>query len=158
MQEGYPQEEQERKVKLFKTAKGSVYTYGPEGKTTRFKTVTGEQRPQQDITVFADLSPDEEHEVLSGYLLGGKSKTKVYVLEVEQPDKPPRIVRDIGEVKDPKKVYLGVIKDGAYSLFKQVSVTPVVGWNVFDHRHYQEDGQWYSDRHLGNKVTEIEYK
>lgn len=145
-------------IKSFKTAQGSVYTYDSEGKTTRFKTATGEKMERQDITVFVDLTPDEEQEVLRGYLHKEDDNIKVYVLEVEQSDKPPRIIRDINQVKDSGKIALGVLKNGSWSLFKKASVTPIVGWSVFDHKHYQKNGDWFSDRHLGNKVTEINYE
>ena len=95
MSEGGVQTEvKERKpliVKSFKTAKGSVYTYDKDRKTTRFKTATGEQEPRQDITVFVDLTPDEEQEVLSAYLLGGDSPSRVYVLEANKTDNKPRV-------------------------------------------------------------------
>ena len=113
---------------------------------------------RQDVTVFVDLTPNEEQEVLRGYLHKENDNTKVYVLEVEQKGKPPRIIRDVSEIKDPEKISLGVLKNGSWSLLKKASTTPTVGWNVFDHKHYQKNGEWLSDRHLGNKVTEINYE
>jgi hypothetical protein len=151
-------EAEPKKVKSFKTAKGSVYTYDNDGKTTRFKTATGERLPRQDITVFVDLNQDEEDTVLSGYLHGGDKNAKVYILELGQPGEQPTVLRDIRDVRNQSKVALAVIEDGTYKLLKKASSQPVVGWNTFDHRHYQENGEWFSDRHLGNKVTEIEYE
>ncbi|MGH7157240.1 MAG: hypothetical protein ACREGG_03985 [Candidatus Saccharimonadales bacterium] len=150
-------EEIERKVAGFRTAKGSIYTYGPEGKTTRFKTAAGEQQERQDITVFSPLTIEEEQDYLLAYRSEDRDgKTKVYVVE-RQPDDSARIVRDVTEVKDPDRVYLTIVKDGQIVKNNKAFLQPVVGYSVFDTRHFQENGQPMTERHLGNKVTEIIY-
>ncbi len=146
-----------RRVKSFSTERGSVYTYDSDGKSTRFRTATQEQCPREDITVFVDLDGLEEADVLSA-MYSTSSTMKAHVLEVEEEGKSPRIIRDISEVKDPNKVAVGVIKDGSYRLFKKASVTPVVGWCPFEYRRFEEDGQWFSSRHVGNRVTNVEYE
>jgi len=151
-----------RRVKTFKTAQGSIYTYDQDGKTTRFKTATGEQQKRQDITVFANLTPDEEQEVLHAYQhVDDKYKnSKVYIVE-RQKGNVPKFLFDIKDIKDPNEICLVVILDkntGAYSLVKKASVTPTVGSNAFDMRQWNEDGQTLRERHLGNKVVDIQYE
>lgn len=150
--------ETEKRVKSFKTAKGSVYTYDKDGKTTRYKTASQEPQDRQDITVFVNLSLDEEQEVLRAYrhVDDAHKNSKVYVLE-KQRDGKPKVIREIGEITDPQSIYLAVLTDGNYSLLKKASTIPTIGQDVFDSRQFKENGQWFTERHFGNKVTEIEY-
>jgi hypothetical protein len=152
-------EEPRKQVKSFKTAQGSVYTYDHDGKTTRFKAATSEKFDRQDVTVFIDLTPEEEQEFLRAYRHPTKEdeKLKVYVLE-RQPDNTPKIIRDVKEIKTPDQIYLGIIADGKVITTTKASVTPSVGYQPFDSRHYQENGEWFTQRHIGNKITEIEYQ
>jgi len=78
------------------------------------------------------------------------------VLE-RQPDDFGKIIRNVGEVQDPNRVYLAIVRDGKITKNTKASVQPIVGYNVFDSRHYQEDEAWMTERHFGNKVTEITY-
>jgi len=145
------------KVASFKTEMGSIYTYDDEGKTTRYKTATGEQMEQQDITVFAPMTGLEQAEFLEAYHLNNSGRTKVYILE-RQDDDSPKIIRDISEIRDPARIYLGILRDGAVIKTKQVSIEPIVGTNVFDMRSFEENGQRFTERHLGNRVTEVAYQ
>lgn len=150
--------ESEPRVKSFKTAKGSVYTYDSEGKTTRFKTATAEQYERQDLTVFTDLSSDEERIFLEAINIeGGATPTKVYVVE-RQPDDSALVVRDVAQVKDPARLYLTIVKNGQITENKPVSLVPFEGANTFDTRHFEENGQMMTERHLGNKVIRIDYE
>lgn len=152
-------EANKQRIKSFKTSQGSVYTYDAEGKTTRFKTATNEQMNKQDITVFVDLSPEQEQIVLNAYLPDGEThdRTKVYVLE-KNPDGTPKVIRDVAEVTDPSKLYLAVIEDNTrYTLLKRASLTPKPNHSVFDSRQFEKDGGWFTERHLGNRVVDIEF-
>ncbi len=146
-------------VNSFKSAHGSVYTYDAEGKTIRYKTATKKQHKRQDITVFVDLTPQEEQEFLEAYRHPAKQdkNLKVYIFEKQQDDRL-RIIRNIKEITDPNRIYLGIMRDGKVTTTKKAFLTPVVGYNVFDTRYFQENGKWYEERHLGNKITEIEYE
>lgn len=153
------QETNPRRVRSFKTAKGSVYTYDQDGKTTRFKTATGEAQARQDMTVFVDLTPDEDQEFLHAYhhVREEDKDSKVYVLE-RQPDDTPKILRDISEAQNPDRIYLGIIKNGVVTSSKKASVKPVIGYQVFDTRQFRKNGQTITERHLGNKVVDIQYE
>lgn len=144
------------KVKSFKTAKGSVYTYDADGKTTRFKTATGEQQPRQDITVFADLNETEEADMLQA--VHSKGKKAVYVFE-RKPDNTQDILSDISQVTNPDEVYLGIVENGQLIFSKKASTQPVAGSVTLDARKLQDkNGEWMIEPHLGHKVTEIEYE
>jgi hypothetical protein len=152
-----------RKVKSFKTAKGSEYTYDQDGKTTRFKTATDEKYERQDITVFANLTPVEEQDFLR-YVneedeeLNDELKVKVYAFERQQDD-TPKILKDISEVKYPDRIYLGIAKNGKVIGTKQASLQPFIGASVFDTRQFKDaSGQTKTARHLGNKVVDIQYE
>ncbi len=153
------QETDPRRAKSFKTAQGSVYTYDQDGKTTRFKTATGEPQARQDLTVFVDLTPDESQEFLHAYHHVRKEdkNSKIYILE-RQPDNTPKILRDISEVQYQDRIYLSIVKNGVATSIKKASVKPVIGHHVFDTRQYHENGQTMTERHLGNKVVDIQYE
>jgi hypothetical protein len=147
-----------KKVKSFKTSRGSIYTYDEEGKTSRFKAVTGEQRPRKDVTVFLPLTEEQEHELLEalenrtvGHEFG------IYVVE-RQPDNSVKTIQDIADVQNSNSVYLAIAKDGQVVKANQVTLQPVVGYNVFDTRYANQAGKIYSYHHLGNRVTEIYYE
>lgn len=143
----------------FKTAQGSVYEYDQEGKTSRFKTVAGEQHERQDITVFSPLTLEEEQDYLLAYRSDNSdrdTKVKVYVVE-RQPDDTAKIVRDVAEVQDPNNIYLAIVKNGQIIKNNRAVLQPTVGYNVFDTRQFQKNGQTMTERHLGNKVTEMIY-
>ena len=123
------------KVVSFKTEHGSVYTYDSDGKTTRFKTASGEQLERQNITVFIPLTGLEEAEYLEAYHLNEHSHTKVYVLE-RQPDDSPKKIRDVSEIGDPSRIYLGIIKAGKVIKTTPASLRPIVGYNAFDSCHF----------------------
>lgn len=144
-----------RRVLNFRTAKGSIYTYDEADKTTRFKAATGEQRERMDLTVFLPLSDEQRQKLLDSMQLETR---KVYVIE-RLPTDQYRILRDIAEVHDPSRVYLGVFKGGEMLGANPVSLQPVIGYNVFDTRHYETGGHKHTaEYHLGNKVTEINYE
>lgn len=150
------QQEAPRPVKSFTTAMGSKYTYDTEGRTTRFKTATGEQYPAQDLSVFVDLSQEAVMRILEA-IHGLGFGEKVYVLE-RQKDDTAKIVRNRTSITDPEELYLGIVDDGKIKAKRKATLNPTVGYSVFDTRHYEEDGQWFTERHLGNKVAQIEYE
>jgi hypothetical protein len=154
--------ETSRRVKSFKTSKGSIYTYGPDGRTMRFKTAAsarGEQAQYtpQDITVFVHLNPEAEQrylDALHAHTDDPAKKKKVYVVE-PLPDGSPRIVRHISDAIDPNNLYLAALQNGQVVGSTKASIEPEIGAHVFDTRHYEENGQWFTERHLGHPVVEI---
>lgn len=141
----------------FQTEKGSIYTYGEYGRTTRYKAVTGEMHETQDVTVFARLSPDQEQDILHAiHKPREQDETKkVYVAERGENDEA-WLVRRREQVRRLGRLYLIIYnKDNAEEIIP-VSLEPEVGANVFDTRHYKDNsGQAMTERHLGNKVIKI---
>lgn len=144
-----------KKAASFTTTMGSVYKYDSEGRTSRFKTATGEQHETQDITVFANISPETQMKLLGAIHEVGDDK--VYVLE-RQENGEGRIIRKREEVKDPQKLYLGIVSGGKILTNGPAVLEPRIGYTVFDTRQFQKDGQRFTERHLGNKVATIEYE
>jgi hypothetical protein len=139
-------------VKSFETAKGSIYTYGADGKTTRFKTAENKEYKKQDLTVFVELSEKENTEVLIGI-----NDYKVYVVE-SQADRSVKKIRDNEDITSPDNIFLGVYKENGELLFsKKVSQHPINGYCPFDTRQFKKGGKIFTERHLGNKVVEIKY-
>ncbi|MEX2013828.1 MAG: hypothetical protein WD896_00545 [Parcubacteria group bacterium] len=148
-------------VDSFITAKGSVYQYDEEGRTTRYKTATQEQHRPQDLAVFLDLSLEHEQEILESlHSKDPNVKGKVYVIE-RQPDNSPKIIRKREDISNPAALYLGIFDEKMGMRWAHsASLEPAVGSNVFDTaRHYDEDGNYIeTERHLGNKVVDIRYR
>ena len=155
-------------VRSFQTAQGSIYTYDASGRTTRYKTATHEQMVPQDVTVFANLSLQQEQEFLEahrGTVLRDGKRVKVYVAE-KQPDGTGRIIEHLDDIDYPDKLALVGIdgksngRFGADNVVMAVGATldPTLGMNTFDTRSYRDgEGTFMRERHLGNKVTEIEH-
>jgi len=152
------------KVTSFRTAKGSTYTYGEDGRTTRFKEAAinrGEQ-PQhlpQDITVFVHLTPEARQKYLDALHAHNDDPTKrkkVYIVEPLS-DGRPHIVRRIDDAYHPGNLYLAIMQNGEVLGVTKASTEPEIGANVFDTRHFQEGESWYTERHLGNQVVSIDY-
>jgi len=153
--------EKDKLPKSFETEKGSIYTYDDEGKTSRFKKVTGEHESRSDITVFVDLNPEEEQLVLKAYRhLEDKYKVlKVYVYE-KQPDDTAKVIEKREDIKYTDNLGLGIFNKSTnkWIFYREASLNPIIGNDVFDVKYYKNDlGRDVVARHLGNNVTKINY-
>jgi hypothetical protein len=138
-------------IESFETAKGSVYTVLPNGKTQRFKTATGEQNEPNDLIVFVKFKDaQQEQDFLSAQ--NRQDGKKLYVVD------SAGNVYDTNEQVKGKDVKLAIIKDGKVIETVETSLEPKIGYNTFDQRRYEEKGEKYRSTHLGNKVTKINYK
>lgn len=137
-------------IASFETAKGSVYTVLPDGRTQRFKTATKEQNEPQDLTVFVKFKDAaQEQDFLEGVQRSETSGTKVYVID-KQGNKYDTNAQAAG-----KDVRLALVKDGKVIDTAETSTTPKIGYNTFDQRRFEKDGEKYRQAHLGNKVVKI---
>lgn len=156
-------------VEKVRTSQGSEYTYDKDGKTSRYKTATGEQQATQDLAVFLHMDVQEEQDFLEAYRTEGGLKidgkrVKVYVVE-KTGDSGGRIIRNKEDVQDEKKLGVAVLngRDGDSFVaanvvqIKRASMQPAVGLNVYDTRHYMEGDDQVTERHLGNKVDGLQY-
>ena len=158
----------------FTTAMGSIYTYLPDGRTKRFKTATNESMEAQDICVFIPpfekiakdakrLMPDifEKIQTQSQFeqLLLGHIHYKGYTVLVVDGDRNE--INSHDEFKKAQNVFLAFIdtKNPKNSFTLPVSKDPVVGYNTFDTRFFNDaSGVPKREVHIGNKVIEIKYK
>lgn len=159
-------------VEKFRTAQGSVYEYDETGRTTRFKTATGEQHETQDVAVFADMSLDEQQDFLA-VLYGDESKPrpdgkKLSVrLGEKLPDGRGKVINSRDDIGNPNALAIAILngrnQDGTFTKdnveqARRVTLQPAVGLNAFDTRKFKDvDGQWKRELHLGNRVNEIKY-
>jgi hypothetical protein len=149
--------EADKRAVSFKTSKGSVYTYDEDGKTTRYKTATGERNDRQDLTIFADLSPEENENYLLAFHSPDRNY-KVAALEL-QDDMRPRRLTDVAQVENRDRIYLSVLYGSKTLQAKKAELQPSSGANVFDTRQFiDENGQLMTERHIGHKVTDITYE
>lgn len=138
-------------IESFETAKGSIYTVLPNGKTQRFKTATNELNEPNDLIVFVKFkNAEEEQDFLEAQ--NRLNNQKLYVVDSE------------GNIYNTNKETLGkavklvIIKDDKVIKSVETSLEPKIGYNTFDQRRYEENGVQYRSTHLGNKVTKINYK
>lgn len=138
-------------VESFETSKGSVYTVLADGRVERFKTVANEKHEPAELIVFVKFdNEDQEEDFLSAQnRLGGM---KLYVIDSEG-----NIYNKNSEVAG-KNVKLAIIKDDKVLAAIDASTEPKIGYNTFDQRRFEENGQKFRSTHLGNTVTKINYK
>ena len=145
-------------INSFTTSKGSIYTYNEDGHTTRFKAVSNEEQPRQDLTVFVDVGVRDIGRIAGAYLLRSSTgSTKVAVVEM-QPDGTSRVITDSKEIRYPDQLHVASTRRGGTIVSKPASLFPRVGAYAFDSRRYEENGITRTERHLGYKVTKIQYK
>ncbi len=144
------------KVKSFATAKGSIYTYLPDGRVSRFKAATGEQMEAQDLTVFVDITTEEEQRFL--YAIHEPDKGEYVTLAEFGAGTPVRIVTGPSDISDISRLHLCIVRDNIIVVYKRATQTPAVGLQAFDTNAFQKDGKPWVSMHLGNKVTEISYE
>ena len=138
-------------ITSFETAKGSIYTVLPDGRTQRFKTVTGEQNEPNDLIVFVKFKDDtQEQRFLSG-VQDNKSGTKVYVID-EKGNKYSKNADIRG-----KDVRFALVDEKTNNVLETVETKqePTIEYNVYDERRFTKDNEQYREKHIGNKVTKI---
>lgn len=146
--------EELKKVESFETAKGSVYTYDDEGHSTRFKTATGEKLEKQNITVFFDMSPQEEQVLLKAFT----DETQNVDIVENQSDGTIKIIRRIEDISNPDEINFSIIKGGKVVSAKKATLIPQNGLSVFESQDFLENGKVLAKRHLGNRVVKINYR
>jgi len=140
-------------VESFETSQGSIYTVLPDGRTERFKTVTGEKNEPQDLIVFPKFKDiAQEQRFLEGVQRSKESGTKVYVLN---PD--GKVARKNSELKQGARLVL-VDKDGKFIESAETSLSPKIGHATYDSRTWESGGETYTRRHIGNDIVKINKK
>lgn len=138
-------------VESFETSQGSIYNVLPNGKTQRFKTATGELNEPNDLIVFVKFNnAQQEQDFLAAQ--NRLDDHKLYVVDDEGN------IYNTNEQVAGKDVKLVIVKNGKIIQTVETSLAPIIGYNTFDQRRYEENGEGYRSTHLGNKVTKINYK
>jgi len=162
-----------KRPKSVTTARGSKYTYLEDGRTQRFKEVTGEMHDPQDLLVFIppwnkigeqaikmfpDIFKGVDNQVQFEQVIlefaQGKGKTMRPINE------QGKVLTSLQDVAEDERVFIAFIdKNENKAVFHlPVSKEPQIGWQTFDTRRYKdENGNTVRERHIGNPVTDIEY-
>lgn len=161
----------EPKVAEIRTSNGSVYKYMPDGRTQRFKTVTGEQLEPQDTITFIppwDIVREEatkiypqifdhiENQAQYEQLLLKYAQTEGHTIRVV--DENGKEITSSQGVNQENNVFLSFVdkNDTGQNFNLPVSGKPQIGYMTYDTRKYVgEDGKTYREKHIGNSVTEI---
>ncbi len=167
-----PNQEKKRVVK-FKTEKGSVYTYLPDGRIQRFKTATGALSKPKDVIVFVppwNLVMDQAKKLypeVFGVIGDEREYDGLLLRYVHAPAYTIHIIDGEGvELLNPSqiaaapKVFLAFSdrsKPGS-TFTIPVAKEPKIGYSTYDTARFEEDGTMLESKHLGNKVVEIEYE
>ncbi len=159
-----------KKVSSFETAKGSVYTYLPDGRVERFKKATNETSIQDVIVFIPDwkwFSSHADQEFLKEMESGGEFEEKIlsYVQDKEGKlkvwiinEKGEKINKNEDLVKAQKTfLYFGNYEKADFVI--PVTKVAHVNYKTFDTKKYQnEEGEWKRESHIGNPVVKINYE
>lgn len=163
-----------KKIIRFKTEKGSVYTYLPDGRTQRLKTATGEQLEPEAAIVFIPPLELIKEGALANYpeIFKSIENSAIYsqrLLEyIHLPGKTIRITDDKGkeiytakEVQEASSVLILFLdrNNPKESFYLPVAKVPKINYLTFDTTKFVgKDGNTYRSKHIGNKIVEIEYE
>jgi hypothetical protein len=162
-------------IEYVETTYGSVYKYLPDGRTQRFKKVTGELIEPQDALVFIPdyqtiLSRAEKPENARKVFGENSAMYEETLLEYAQSSgKTMRIVdqngKELGnndEIDQAQKVSIAFVQKSRngerdkVDFWIVVSKVPQIGFYTYDTtKHKDEDGRTLRDRHMGNQVVKI---
>ena len=140
--------------KTFVTEKGSVYTYGPDGRAERYKKITGEKFGKMGITVFFDADPDNKKRIVDAYERGS-GKFSIHLVEIYD-GKPVEII-DLKQVVNAENLRFCVmnLEKRKLAFSTKASLTPKVGSVVYEQAPPRRDGD-KSWSHLGHEVVKID--
>lgn len=165
--------QEKKKVIRFKTAQGSIYEYLPDGSTRRFKTAANEQHEAKDAIVFIppwDVIQEgakQNYPKIFEHIDSEGLFESLLIDYVHTPGKTIRITDGQGyelsnnqEIQSADRVFILCLdkNDASSSFYLPVLRDPKIGYQTYDTSKYvAQDGKTYRDKHVGNKVTEIEY-
>ncbi|MEA3342736.1 MAG: hypothetical protein U9Q92_01085 [archaeon] len=165
-------------IRRVTTERDSVYTYLPDGKTMRYKEVADKYSAPQDVIVFV---PDYEwvknnapekgspQRFCDKYGCDEAQYQNLLLSYIHDDDKACYVVnknnkellsnREVAETEG--EVYLLFVDRSELrpkkSFHIPVAKKPVIGFSAYDMRNFTQSGTSLVERHLGRKVTRIEY-
>lgn len=171
-QQTKPESTEKPKPIEFTTAKGSVYTYLPDGRTVRFKKATNEKLEPQDVCVFLppwteintkaqEIYPEIfvgiENEVQFEQVILPYAQLPGYSMKVC--DKEGSELTTNADVAKADQIFVLFLdkKNPNKSFYLPASGEPKVGYSTFDTRVYEKDGKKMRSTHIGNKIVGIKY-
>lgn len=170
-----PESVEKLKPKSLSTAKGSVYTYLPDGRTQRYKKATETLEAPQDLLVFIppfEKIIDKARELYPDFFTNVEDATQFQQLLLEYMAKDG--TKTIRPGADQQEIYslIGTSPDLQVFLYfidkiknkvdfiLPTSREPKIGYNTFDARKFYDETEELHkrQRHIGNKVVSIEYE
>lgn len=157
----------ENNIDYIKTEKGSIYTYLEDGRTQRFKKVTGELNVPQDMIVFIPSyefaeknCPKEQLSILGENKTQYQQKLLSYIhnhgKKIHVVDKSGRQLEKNSELENTVgSIFLACGDENSVDFFLPVTREPRIGFMTYDTRLYKENGQRMREKHIGNKIVEI---
>jgi hypothetical protein len=137
--------------KSFVTAKGSIYTYGPNGRCAGYKTATGELFEPFGITVFTDLEKNPYTEI--ALLQAAKEYTTKLVQADETFTSTGKYIESPEDVVDPYHLLVEFPRLDGRALTAPASLYPSLGQTVYEQTVVK--GVVIAT-HVGNEVVAIE--
>ncbi|MEZ4114225.1 MAG: hypothetical protein R3B65_02130 [Candidatus Paceibacterota bacterium] len=152
------------------TAKGSTYSYLPNGTTQRMKKVEGKEYAPQSALVYVpdyewvkkNFHPDKLErmfgdnpgtyvETLVGYVQNEDKKCYL----VDQEGRKLETNQELRDVTGPIFLTFGDEQNTDFMI--PVTVDPTIGYITYDSRKYKDEktGEYKRERHLGNPVIKI---
>lgn len=150
----------------FETAKGSIYTYLPDGRVERFKAAAGENVEPSNVTVFipdwdtiAKIAPQDflekyenelqlNQEMLS-YIHGGDD-AKVFVI-----DEAGNKIESQEQLQGVEQAFVCFAHGDQGDFVIPVSKDPKLNYQPFDTTKYKGGEEWKRRAHIGNKIVKI---
>lgn len=166
MEQSPSHENVDRKPKVVITSRGSRYTFLPNGKTERFKAVTGETLPPMDVLLFIPPLADIPESVKNHYPhIFSPSLTQDEFIQICLSYNPivpvfrdGREITEATDIKEGDEVFLYFIKDNKPDFHIPVSYEPTIGHSTYDRRTWSnEEGRRMHQHHLGHAVIDVEY-
>lgn len=151
---------EQKSVKSFETAKGSIYKLDDEGRTSRFKLVEGKDYPKSGVTVYLPARYDS----VVSTLIYHHDDAKVRLLERRSDGKIYRIknIQDIIDKRNVRLVFMDKSKENETINIKttqgfkpaifEVSFDPQLGFHPFELSY---DEQYNKTYHYGHSITKI---
>jgi len=157
-----------KEIESVTTSKYSIYRYLSDNRTQRYKTAENNLKTPMDLLVYIPdyawvkenapevinlgENPIQYEQILLSYIRG-KSQ-KVYV--TDNRGKILNTNQEIDGIED--QIFLTLGNKDQVDIAIPVSKKPRLGFYTFDSRLYEENGEWYRERHMGNRVIQIKYK
>jgi hypothetical protein len=139
----------------FETENGSIYTILPDGRTQRFKTKDSKLNEPQDLIAFVKFTDEfQEQRFLKGVQRQEESGTKVYIVDTLGNK------MNFNKEMEGKKIVFVLVDIKTNSIIEKTEAInlPQVGYNTFDQRRFDKEGEQFREKHIGNAIISVKEK